>query len=166
MARSRQVVQAHPGFQHKGPWDMSCPPAPSPAGLQSLYFPGLVGVASCPSRRRAQQSQRNTARPEPGCVRPRSPGGGWQRAGADTGTSVPPHLPELCPPGHADSCSPPALHKGSGTTHSAGGREGAGTATSTQGCNCREAPRSQQTSTSFPQLPVPSAGLSRQDSGV
>lgn len=37
---------------------------------------------------------------------------------------------------------------------------------STQGCNFREAPRSQQTSTSFPQLLVPSAGLSRQDSGV
>ena len=37
---------------------------------------------------------------------------------------------------------------------------------STQGCNFREAPRSQQTSISVPQVLVLSAGLSRQDSGV
>lgn len=58
-----------PWLPAQGTWDVSCPPAPSPTGLQSLYFPGLVGVASCPSRRRAQQSQRNTERPEPESAR-------------------------------------------------------------------------------------------------
>lgn len=113
------MVQAHPGFQHKGP--LGCPaPQPCPAGLQSLYFPGLVGVASCPSRRRAQQSQRNTARPEPGCVRPRSL---QVEAGSEQEQTQGHPCHHTCQSSARlamQTAAASALHKGSGTTHSAG----------------------------------------------
>ena len=112
-ARSRQGQRPPPWLPAQWPRDVSGA-CPSPAALQ-LALPRSAGLASCPSRRRAQQSQRNKARPGPGRARPRSPGGSWQRAGADTGTSAPPHLPELCPLGHANSAP--------GTTHLAGGQE-------------------------------------------